>query len=87
MRRTIITGTISATLALGIAAPAGAVPVPTYGNRWSDPSYARTHSVPCPQEDSVACYWDAAVRGNHGGASFSTLKGGKQIFWTYKPTK
>jgi hypothetical protein len=31
--------------------------------------------VPCAQEDSDNCYWDAARMGNHGGTSFITLDG------------
>ena len=31
--------------------------------------------VPCPEEDSDNCYWDAAQRGNGVGTSFITLDG------------
>mgnify|MGYP001603028395 CR=1 FL=1 len=34
---------------------------------------------PCPTEDSNACYWDAAARGNGQGISFIALDDGTII--------
>lgn len=35
--------------------------------------YPPTHLSPCPTEDSINCYWDAAVHGNGQGASFVNI--------------
>lgn len=35
-----------------------------------------TYYPPCPTEDSVECYWDAATRGNGEGLSYIALADG-----------
>jgi hypothetical protein len=66
------------TLGLGILIGAGGIaltaaclpePVPTAETL---PSITL---VPCPQEDSINCYWDAARMGNGQGTSFVNLDG------------
>lgn len=41
-------------------------------------------STPCPEEDSVNCYWDAGTAGNGRGHSFYSIRVGARdcvIYW------
>ncbi len=61
----------------GYGAGVGQVPVP------STPAYAVAQQIPpCAQEDSVGpCYWDASLRGNGRGQSF-TVDGSQTVhYW------
>jgi hypothetical protein len=40
---------------------------------------------PCPTEDSVSCYWDAATMGNGIGRSFTVDANGVISYWDGKP--
>ena len=44
-------------------------------------------TTPCPDEDSVNCYWDASTAGNGVGHSFYSVRVGHRvctIYWNRK---